>query len=293
MRRRLAWLGFRRRLVRTMLPSTLLWAGALALVTGVIGLPLSTAIALTLGALVVQAALTAVPAPATAAETSRARPPARQECPSLRRRTAHARRHRSAQPRARRPRGARRRRGRRLGRGRPPGRRRSRLRGDGVASRPRRPVRRRSRHRRRVVRRERGLDRRAPALGARRGSAGRVCESGTPLACNDLPGTAECLPETTGVLRLSRFACVPMEAGGGAMGFIEVGDRPSEYTADEVRCLRLVARHTARRLTALADRERQDAEQRLACGSAARRARAVLTRPRVRPRRGGRPAPAR
>ena len=61
MRRRLAWLGFRRRLVRTILPSTLLWAGALALVTGVIGLPLSTAIALTLGALVVQAALTAVP----------------------------------------------------------------------------------------------------------------------------------------------------------------------------------------------------------------------------------------
>ncbi len=95
------------------------------------------------------------------------------------------------------------------------------------------------------------------------GAPGRVCESGTPLACNDLPGSAECLPETTGVLRLSRFACVPMEAGGGSMGFIEVGDRPSEYTADEVRCLRLVARSTARRLTALADRERQDAEQRL------------------------------
>ena len=95
------------------------------------------------------------------------------------------------------------------------------------------------------------------------GAPGRVCESGTPLACNDLPGSAECLPETTGVLRLSRFACVPMEAGGGAMGFIEVGDRPSEYTADEVRCLRLVARHTAHRLTALADGERQDAERRL------------------------------
>jgi hypothetical protein len=62
MRRRLAWLGFRRRLVRTIIPSTLLWAGALALVTGVIGLPLPTAIVLTLGALAVQAALSAVPA---------------------------------------------------------------------------------------------------------------------------------------------------------------------------------------------------------------------------------------
>ena len=57
MRRRLAWLGLRRRLVRTVLPSALLWAGAIALVTGAIGLPLPTAAALALGAVVVQAAL--------------------------------------------------------------------------------------------------------------------------------------------------------------------------------------------------------------------------------------------
>ena len=96
------------------------------------------------------------------------------------------------------------------------------------------------------------------------GAPGRVCESGMPLACNDLPETAECLPETTGILRLTRFACVPMEsADGGRLGFIEVGDRATAYTADEVRILRLVARHAARRLAALAGHERRDAEQRL------------------------------
>jgi GAF domain-containing protein len=96
------------------------------------------------------------------------------------------------------------------------------------------------------------------------GAPGRVCESGVPLACNDLPGTAECLPETTSVLRLTRFACVPMQAeDGGRMGFIEVGGRADDYTADEVRRLRLIASRAAGRLTALTDGERQATEQRL------------------------------
>ena len=43
MRRKLAWLGFRRRLVRTLVPTTLLWALAFAVVVGVIGLSFSTA----------------------------------------------------------------------------------------------------------------------------------------------------------------------------------------------------------------------------------------------------------
>ena len=58
MRRRLGWLGLRRRLVRAVLPSSLLWAGAIALVTGPIGLPLPTAVAVALGAVAVQAAVT-------------------------------------------------------------------------------------------------------------------------------------------------------------------------------------------------------------------------------------------
>jgi hypothetical protein len=62
MRRRLAWLGFRRRLIRSILPATLLWAAAVAVVTGAIGLPLATTVALALGALAVQAALTSLPA---------------------------------------------------------------------------------------------------------------------------------------------------------------------------------------------------------------------------------------
>jgi len=95
------------------------------------------------------------------------------------------------------------------------------------------------------------------------GAPGRVCDSATPLACNHLPETTECLPETTGVLRLTRFTCVPVRVGDGEpLGFIEVGDRETDYTADEVRCLLLIARHTADRLTALAAVERQDAEQR-------------------------------
>ena len=96
------------------------------------------------------------------------------------------------------------------------------------------------------------------------GAPGRVCESGTPLACNDLPETTECLAKTTGVLRLTRFACVPVRIGDGEpLGFIEVGDRDTDYTADEVRRLLVIARRTADRLTALAALARHDAEQRL------------------------------
>lgn len=58
MRRRLAWLGLRRRLLHEVLPSALLWAGAIVLVTGPIGLPLPIAVAVTLGAVGVQAAVT-------------------------------------------------------------------------------------------------------------------------------------------------------------------------------------------------------------------------------------------
>lgn len=64
MRRRLAWLGLRRRLVRAVLPSSLMWAGAIVLVTGPIGLPLPTAIVVALGAVVVQAALASTSASA-------------------------------------------------------------------------------------------------------------------------------------------------------------------------------------------------------------------------------------
>ena len=56
MRRKLAWLGFRRRLLRTLVPTTLLWAVAFAVVVGVIGLPFSTAVWIAIGALLVQTA---------------------------------------------------------------------------------------------------------------------------------------------------------------------------------------------------------------------------------------------
>lgn len=62
MRRRLAWLGFRRRFLRTVVPGTLSWAGAIVLVTGVIGLPLSTTLLLALCGLGLQAAVNAFPA---------------------------------------------------------------------------------------------------------------------------------------------------------------------------------------------------------------------------------------
>ena len=54
MRRRLAWLGFRRRFVKRILPGALLWAVALVFVVAVIGVSLSTAIAVACAALLVQ-----------------------------------------------------------------------------------------------------------------------------------------------------------------------------------------------------------------------------------------------
>lgn len=95
------------------------------------------------------------------------------------------------------------------------------------------------------------------------GAPGRVCESGTPLACNELPDTADCLPETTGLLRLTRFACVPLSrANGEPLGFLEVGDRDTAYGADHVRALLAVARCAAHRLEALAADEGRAAERR-------------------------------
>jgi hypothetical protein len=55
MRRRLAWLGFRRRFVARVLPGALLWAAALVFVVGVVGVPLGVAFAIAFAALGVQA----------------------------------------------------------------------------------------------------------------------------------------------------------------------------------------------------------------------------------------------
>lgn len=62
MRRRLAWLGIRRRLVRNVLPGAVLWAVALLFVVNVVGVPMGRALAIALVALGVQAlALTFLP----------------------------------------------------------------------------------------------------------------------------------------------------------------------------------------------------------------------------------------
>ena len=58
MRRRLAWLGFRRRFVARVLPGALLWAAALVFVVGVVRLPLDVTLAVALLALGVQAVVT-------------------------------------------------------------------------------------------------------------------------------------------------------------------------------------------------------------------------------------------
>ena len=55
MRRRLAWLGFRRRFFRRVAPGALLWTTALILVVGVMGVPLDVAVVVALLALGVQA----------------------------------------------------------------------------------------------------------------------------------------------------------------------------------------------------------------------------------------------
>jgi hypothetical protein len=58
MKRRLAWLGVRRRLVRNILPGAVLWAATLVFVVSVLGVPMSWALFLALGALGIQAAVT-------------------------------------------------------------------------------------------------------------------------------------------------------------------------------------------------------------------------------------------
>ena len=59
---------------------------------------------------------------------------------------------------------------------------------------------------------------------------------GMPLACNDLPRTAEGLPEATELLGLERFACVPLPGiTGGPLGFLEVGE-PSRRLHAPTRC---------------------------------------------------------
>jgi len=63
MRRRLAWLGFRRHLTRTVAPLVALWAAVVVVATSVIGLSLETALPLVAGGLVLHALLAAVPAP--------------------------------------------------------------------------------------------------------------------------------------------------------------------------------------------------------------------------------------
>jgi len=57
MGRKLAWLGFRRRLLRDLAPRTLLWAAVIAVLVVVFGLTFSTVLLLCVVALVVQAVL--------------------------------------------------------------------------------------------------------------------------------------------------------------------------------------------------------------------------------------------
>lgn len=56
-RRRIAWLGFRRRLVRTVMPLAALWSGAVALIAGVIGLPIEGALLLAAAGVTLQTLL--------------------------------------------------------------------------------------------------------------------------------------------------------------------------------------------------------------------------------------------
>jgi hypothetical protein len=56
--RRLAWLGFRRRFVRSFLPRTVLWAGVIAVLTYAVGFSLTLSVGLCLIATLLQAVLT-------------------------------------------------------------------------------------------------------------------------------------------------------------------------------------------------------------------------------------------
>ena len=96
------------------------------------------------------------------------------------------------------------------------------------------------------------------------GGPGRVCQSGTALVCNDLPPTAEGLSEATETLELSCFACVPLaDELGSPLGFLEVGNKPSGYSPDDVRALNLLARHAVMRLQVITSGDRQCLEERL------------------------------
>ena len=55
MRRRLLWLSFRRRFLASILPGALLWAFAFIFVVGVVGLRVDIALAVSIGALTIQA----------------------------------------------------------------------------------------------------------------------------------------------------------------------------------------------------------------------------------------------
>ena len=91
------------------------------------------------------------------------------------------------------------------------------------------------------------------------GGPGRVCQSGKPLVCNELPPTAGGLAEATEVLALTSFASVPIvDESGTPLGFLEVGNAPESYSPNDVRCLTSLGAHAALRLHAIIGQERRD-----------------------------------
>ena len=95
------------------------------------------------------------------------------------------------------------------------------------------------------------------------GGPGRVCQSGKPLVCNELPPTAGGLAEATEVLALTSFAAVPIvDESGTVLGFLEVGNAPESYSPDDVRCLTSLGEHAALRLHAITGQERRDLVER-------------------------------
>jgi len=104
------------------------------------------------------------------------------------------------------------------------------------------------------------------------GAPGRVCVSATPLVCNDLPASTSSLPEATEVLGLDSFACVPLlTEDGEALGFLEVGNRSSDYSLADVRLLSALARMAAARLQSAARDCCRLVEERTAHADVARR----------------------
>jgi serine phosphatase RsbU (regulator of sigma subunit) len=95
------------------------------------------------------------------------------------------------------------------------------------------------------------------------GGPGRVCRSGKPFVCNELPPTAEGLTEATELLALTSFASVPIiDEAGTVLGCLEVGNAPESYSPDDVRCLTALAAHAALRLHAITGGERRDLVER-------------------------------